>query len=186
MEEQVIYINFIAEINEKTTSHLLFLLTDQIRSGIKKFHINIASNGGTIFHAVSIFNFLNGLEGAEIHTHNLGQLDSSANLFFLAGHKRTASKASTFLLHPPQMNVAGNASLTIDFLKERVNSIEKDQIKMAEIIADKIRKTPKEVLKMFQSRKTYSSHEALELGFIDSIQEYIGKPGIPMFSITNQ
>lgn len=186
MEDQVIYINFVAEINEKTSAHLLFLLTDQLRSGVKKFHINIASNGGTVFHAVSIYNFISGLQGTEIHTHNLGQIDSSANLFFLTGHKRTASKASTFLLHPPQMNLAGNASLTIDFLKERVGSIEKDQIKMAEIIANKIGKTPDDVLAMFSARKTYSSTEALELGFIDSIEEYIGKPGVPMFSIMNQ
>jgi len=96
-----IFINFIAEISDKTSGNLLFILTDQIKSGIDKFHINISSNGGMVFHAVSIFNFLNGLEGVDVHTHNLGQIDSSANLIFLAGNKRTASKASTFLLPPP-------------------------------------------------------------------------------------
>lgn len=183
-----VYINFIAEINDRTAGNLLFLLTDQLRSGITKFHINIASNGGIVFHAVSIYNFLNGIENVQIHTHNLGQIDSSANLFFLAGSSRSASKASTFLLHPPQMNFrnAGEASLPIDFLKERLQSLEKDQAKMAEIIASRILKGPDEVIRMFNERKTYSSEEALDIGFIHEIREFVGTPNVPIYTITNQ
>lgn len=188
IESPTIFINYIAEINDKTAGYFLFILTDQLRSGIKKFQINIASNGGIVFHAVSIFNFLNGIEGVEIHTHNLVQIDSSANLIFLAGKKRTASKSSTFLLHPPQMNMRnqGETSFPIDFLKERLQSLEKDQIKMAEIIASKINKDSDEVIAMFNDRKTYSSKEAKDIGFIDDIQEFVGKPGVPIFTITNQ
>ncbi len=181
-----IFINFIAEINDKTTSLLLYLLTEQLRAGVKGYRMNISSNGGRVFNAVSIYNFLNGLKDVTIHTHNLGQIDSSANLIFLAGHKRTASKASTFLLHPPQMIFQGQGGMEINTLRERLESLEKDQLKMAEIIAEKIKKDSGDVLKMFTERRTYSSEDAKDLGFISEIDEFVASPGLPIFSITNQ
>jgi ATP-dependent protease ClpP protease subunit len=183
-----IYINFIAEINDKTTSLLLYILTEQLRAGVNSFRINISSGGGLVNYSVSIFNFLNGLTNITIHTHNLGQIDSGANLIFLAGQKRTASKASTFLLHPPQMNFQGQGLLgfSIETLRERLNSLEKDQHKMAEIISSKINRSTEDIVKMFNERKTYSSSEAKELGFISEIDDFVASPGLPIFSITNQ
>lgn len=186
--QTTIFINFIAEINDKTFSLLMFLLTEQLRAGIKNFRINISSNGGVVFHAVSIFNFLSGLKNVHIQTHNLGQIDSAANLIFLAGHKRTASKASSFLLHPPQMTIQGQGimSLPIEILKERLESLQKDETKMAEIIAERIGKRTEEVKEMFQERKTYSSTDSKTIGFIEEISEFVAEPGVPIFTITNQ
>lgn len=183
-QSQTTIINFVAVINDKTSSLLMFLLTEQLRSGINNFRINISSNGGIVFYAVSIFNFLSGLKNIHIHTHNLGQIDSGANLIFLTGDKRTASKASSFLLHPPEMPMQGQFS--IDHLKEKLESLEKDQEKMAEIIADKINRNRDEVIKMFNRRSTYSASEAQKLGFITEIEEFTGEPGVPIFTITNQ
>lgn len=185
-QPSTVFINFIAEINDKTTSLLLYLLTEQLRAGVNNFRINISSNGGKVFNAVSIYNFINGLKDVTIHTHNIGQIDSGANLIFLAGHKRTTSKASTFLLHPPQMTFQGSGSMDINTLHERLESLEKDQLKMAEIISVKIKKKTDVVIKMFNKRKTYSSEEAIKLGFISEIDEFIASPGLPIFSITNQ
>ena len=187
-KEQIIYINFIADINEKTSGLLIYLLTEQIRSGSKNFRINLSSGGGLLFHAVAIHNFLKGLKNVKIHTHNLGQIDSGANLIFLAGNYRTASKASTFLLHPPQMTIQsqGPAQFSIELLKEKLEGLEKDQDKMAEIIADNIGTSAKKVFQMFQDRNTFSSAEAMKLGFISKIEEFVASPGLPIFSITNQ
>lgn len=186
-QNQITIINFVAEINDKTSSLLMFLLTEQLRSGVSNFRINISSKGGMIFHAVSVFNFLNGLKNVHLHTHNLGQIDSGANLIFLAGQERTASKSSSFLLHQPELIIQGQgANFSIDFLKERIESLEKDEAKMAEIIADKIGKTQNDVLRMFKSRKTYSSSEAKDLKFINRIEEFVAEPGMPIFTITNQ
>lgn len=187
-QEQTIYINFIAEINDKTSSLLMFLLTEQLRAGVKNFRINISSGGGMVFHAVSIYNFLSGLKNVTIHTHNLGQIDSGANLIFVAGHKRTASKASTFLLHPPQLTLQsqGPANFSIDFLQERLESLKKDEDKMAEIIADKISKKKSDVLKMFKERKTYTSSDAKKHGLIMEVDDFVAEPGLPIYMITNQ
>lgn len=185
---QTIFVNFIADINDKTSSLLMFLLTEQLRAGVSNFRINISSGGGMVFHAVSIFNFLSGLKNVNLQTHNLGQIDSAANLIFLAGHKRTASKASSFLLHPPQITMQGQGavSFSIEFLQERLESLQKDEIKMAEIIAEKIGKKKEDILSMFKERKTYSSAEAKDRGFIESIEDFVAEPGIPIFTITNQ
>lgn len=188
IRQPIVFVNFIADINDKTSSLLMFLLTEQLRSGVKNFRINISSNGGTVFHAVSIFNFLSGLKDVHLQTHNLGQIDSAANLIFLAGQKRTASKASSFLLHPPQMGFQGQGiiSLSIEVLKEKLESLQKDQDKMAEIIAERIGKNKRDIVKMFNERKTYSSVEAKEKGFVQEIEEFVAESAIPIFTITNQ
>lgn len=187
-QNQITIINFVAGITDKTSSLLLFLLTEQFRSGTNNFRINISSGGGMIFHAVSIFNFLSGLKNVHIHTHNLGQIDSSASLIFLAGHKRTASKSSSFLLHSPEMitQSQGASQFSIELLREKLESLEKDEKKMAEIISSKIEKSQKDVLKMFKDRNTYSSAESKNLGFITEIEEFVAEPNIPIFTITNQ
>lgn len=183
-----VFINFIAEINDKTSSLLMFLITEQLRAGVKNFHVNISSNGGGVFYAISIFNFLSGLKNVTIQTHNLGQIDSAANLIFLAGHKRTASKASSFLLHPPEISIQGQVALSfsIEALRERLESLQQDEIKMAEVIGERIGKDKKEILKMFKERKTYSSTDAKTKGFIQEIEEFVAEPGLPIFTITNQ
>ncbi len=187
-ETQIIYINFVADINEKTASLLLFLLTEQLRSGVKNFRINIASNGGTVFHAVSIYNFLSGLKGVEIHTHNLGRIDSAANLIFLAGDKRTASPISSFLLHSPQITIQAQAAaqFSIETLSEILESLQKDEGKMIEIIAKKLGKSQKDIKKMFNSRKTYSPTQAISYGWVTGTEEFVATPDTPIFTITNQ
>ena len=57
---------------------------------------------------------------------------------------------------------------------------------MAEIIAEKIGKKKEDILTMFKERKTYSSAEAKDRGFIETIEDFVAEPGIPIFTITNQ
>ena len=187
-KSKLIFVNFIAEINDKTSSLLMFLLTEQLRSGMNNFRINISSGGGMVFHAVALYNFLSGLKDVYLHTHNLGQIDSAANLIFLAGQQRTASKASSFLLHPPKMGfqAQGMVQFSLQDLKERTLGLEKDERKIAEIIATRLNKDTQSILQMFERRETHSSEEAKNLGFIHSIEEFVAEPGTPIFTITNQ
>jgi ATP-dependent protease ClpP protease subunit len=184
--QPTVYINFIAGVNDKTSGLLIYLLTEQLRAGTKSFRINISSSGGTIFQAVAIHNFISGLRDVSVHTHNLGQIDSSANLIFLSGQRRTASKSSTFLLHPPQMNIQGPVAYPIEQLQEMINSLINDKEKIAEIIATKIGKSKEEVLRMSDERKPISTEQAKTLGFIHDVEEFVASPGLPIFSITNQ
>jgi len=185
-DQNRVFINFVGEINEKTNHLLIFLLTEQLRSGVSRFRINISSSGGTVFHAVSLFNFLSGLRDVDIHTHNLGQIDSAANLLFLSGTTRTASKASSFLLHPPHMIVQERTQFPLEVLRERLEGLEKDEYKIAEIIGLRLGKEREEILQMFKDRKTYSSAEAKGLGFIQEIEEFVAAPNTPIYTITNQ
>ena len=181
-------INFVGEINDKTTSLLFFLLTEQVRSGARKIRINLASNGGIVAHAISIFNFLIGLKDVHIHTHNLGKIDSGANLIFLAGKKRTASKVCSFLFHPPKMILQGQgfAQLDIEEIQEHLDTLKHDEQKMAEIIGMRIGKKPSEIINLFKERKTFSSEESKKLGLVTDIEDFVAAPGTPIFSITNQ
>ena len=97
-------------------------------------------------------------------------------------------KASSFLLHPPEISIQGQVALSfsIEALRERLESLQQDEIKMAEVIGERIGKDKKEILKMFKERKTYSSTDAKTKGFIQEIEEFVAEPGLPIFTITNQ
>lgn len=180
-----IVINFIGEINDKTTGILFFVLTNQLQSGVKEIRLNISSPGGLVFHAITVHNFILGLQDVTVHAHNLGQIDSAANVIFLAGKVRTASKAATFLMHPPKAMFNGPQAMSIEEMGERLEGLKSDETKMAGIIGACISKSPKEIIQMFKKRRTYSSEQGIELGFISRLEEYSVTPGQPTFTITN-
>lgn len=182
MPTATVIVNLIGEINNRTTTQFLFILSNQLQSGTKDFRINIPSPGGGVFHGITIYNFLIGLKGIVLHTHNLGQIDSVANLIYMAGNVRTASTTSTFLLHPPRA-IFPQGAYTIEDLRERVQGLESDERKLAEIIASRLTKPVKEVQEMFQLRKTYTSKEAKTLGFATKIEDFAASPDTPLYLV---
>ena len=65
----------------------------------------MASHGGANLYGFAIYNFLRSLP-VPVDTHNLGGVNSMANIIYLAGEHRTASPNSRFLLHPLHWNFA--------------------------------------------------------------------------------
>ncbi len=180
-----VYINFIGSINEKISSLLISLLTEQLSSGVKLYRINISSVGDIVFYAASLFNFISGLKDVIVNTHNIRQTDSTSNLLFFSGTKRIVNRSFGFFLHSLEIIIQSQIPLFLEFLKEKVEGEEKDELKMAKIIFNKINKNIDEILKMFKERKTYSAQESKKSGFILDIKDSVGFSDIPIYTITN-
>lgn len=183
---QHLYINFMANIDERRTSLLLTVISDYLKTGIKKITINISSLGGSVFHAVSLYNFIKGLKGIEVHTHNFGQVDSSANIIFLAGKIRTCSSAATFLFHGVKRIFYEKSAVNRQELKEHLESLNSDISKLAEIISINTNHSEKEVMRFFKKQKVFAAKEAKNWGLVKDIIDQTIPAGFPTIVITNQ
>lgn len=113
--------DFIGEINDEN----IFSLMDFTRSvqDISKLTINISSGGGSVFSAITIYNYLKNLP-YEITTHNLGEVSSAAILLYLAGTIRTSEDIAKFMIHPLAIGINGN--LPYNKVSELLKSIDID------------------------------------------------------------
>lgn len=184
---QHLFINFMADIDERRTSLLLAVISDYLKTGvIKKLTINISSLGGSVFHAISLHNFIKGLQNVEVHTHNFGQVDSSANIIFLAGKIRTCSSAATFLFHGVKRIFYEKSAVNKQELKEHLESLNSDINKLAEIISINTSHSKNEVMKFFKKQKVFTANEAKEWGLVQEVIDQTIPSGFPVIVITNQ
>ena len=114
----MIYINFSAEINSNTSEALMNFLADQINKGEREFYILISSPGGSTTDGITLYNFINSLPGKVI-MHNVGIIDSIANVIFLASKERYATPHSSFLFHGVAFNITQPGPLGEKELKEK-------------------------------------------------------------------
>lgn len=134
------------------------------------FHVSIASGGGEVISAFSLFNQMAGMD-ATIHTHNSGAVDSAALVPFLAGTRRTASKYSGFLLHQmvwtfptPEQTRAQIAEVT-GWLKNY------DRM-MAELISERSKLSFDDAQRMMKDGTNLTPEQALDYGIIDAIEDF--------------
>jgi ATP-dependent Clp protease, protease subunit len=96
------YIVFTADVQTTQAAKLRNALTTASNAG-NEIYLIISSGGGNVFEGLSIGAFMKTLP-VTITTHNIGQIDSIANLIFSAGTKRYANQNSSFLFHGVSMH----------------------------------------------------------------------------------
>lgn len=111
-------VHFLTDVNVASVRHLVDVCLnaisnrDQPATELKVF---ISSKGGDTVAGFTAYNFLKSLP-VRVTTHNLSNVESIANVIFMAGEERTASSLSRFLLHPLHW---GFASPQADHLRIR-------------------------------------------------------------------
>jgi len=166
---QTIFISFSAEINQNTTESLMGLLSDKLNNGFKDFYILFSTPGGNVANGVTLYNYLRSIP-AKITMHNIGIVDSIGNLIFLGGEPRYAVPNSSFLFHGVGFDITQSTRFEEKQLKERLNSIGRDQKLMSDIIAERTKLSTDEVGKMFLEAVTKTPEEAKKVGIINDIK----------------
>lgn len=127
-------INFTAPINSTTCGQLIDKASAAVQQDATRLVLNIATMGGECSYGFTIYNFLMSLP-IEIHTHNLGTVESMGNIIFLAGRRRTACLHSKFLLHPFHWHLSG----AVDHarMSEYTMSLDYDLYLFSRIVAER-------------------------------------------------
>ena len=165
----MIYVKFSSPINPQTSQNLMNFLSDQINKGQKEFYFLMSSPGGSVNDGVVLYNFIRALP-AKIVMHNIGIIDSIANVVFLAVDERYSNPASSFLFHGVGFDINQPQRFEEKELREKLAIIERDQKSIASIISERTKLTEQDVMEMFFRAKTKSPNEAKELGIIKDIK----------------
>jgi ATP-dependent Clp protease protease subunit len=176
------YIRFFGQVNADTTARLLKAVDEGIGNGTKRFHILISSPGGSVFHGLSIYNYLKGIP-AEVVTHNFGSVDSIGVVIYAAGSRRLSVPHARFLLHGVQSQFPAGAALKEPQLEERLKSMRIDIENIAGVISSTVSKPESEVAQMMIERTTLSPEEALQFGLVHEIEEQLIPDGASLVTI---
>lgn len=99
---------FCAEVNTQSVTALTTNAFNQLTTTTNNVFIAIDSSGGSVSEAVRAYEILRELSRSlttakrKLVTINLSNIESAANIIFLAADERVATPASSFLLHPPK------------------------------------------------------------------------------------
>lgn len=92
-------VHFLCPVNVSTVSVLQDQCLKALANGATSINLHISSSGGETTAGFTAYNFLKSLP-VPITTHNISNVESIANVIFMAGSVRKANPLSRFLLHP--------------------------------------------------------------------------------------
>lgn len=92
-------VHFFSPVTMSTVSWLQDRCLTAIGNGATHLNLHISSTGGDTVAGFTAYNFLKSLP-IPVTTHNISNIESMANIIFMAGSVRKANPMSRFLLHP--------------------------------------------------------------------------------------
>jgi len=158
-----------APVDPRTTTSLFQIFDNKLKEKVERLHLMLSSPGGTVYHGLSIYNFLKGAP-IEIYTYNFGTVDSIGIIIYCSGSRRFSVPHARFLIHGVQANFVGNQSLDEKALEERLKGLQIDYKNIARVIADTTQKPTDKVLDDMNSRTTLNPQEAKDYGLVHEIK----------------
>jgi ATP-dependent Clp protease protease subunit len=177
--KKIVYINFFDGIDPTKVNKFIQFTTEVINEhNPTELYFFIASNGGEVDSGFVLYNFLVSLQSKlTITMHNIGTIDSIANVVFVAGQNRFAAPNSSFLFHGVSMNMQGGANRTI--LKENLSRLEGMENRIAHTLSKHSILTEIELTSLFQQGEGKDVNFALSKEIIQEIKV----PSVPQGSI---
>lgn len=129
--------------------------------------VHISSVGGSAFDAIAIYDLLKKYPG-NVTTYIDALAASAASVVAMAGSKIVMSKYALLMIHKPMVGSGGNA----DELLKDVQMLNVVQSRLAQIYMDKSGLDGVTVNSLINSVTWMTADQALNLGFIDVIEDY--------------
>jgi len=171
-----LYIRFMAPVMPQSTTQLLQVVDKALADKVEKLHLLLSSPGGSVFHGLSLYNFLRGLP-IEVWTYNFGSVDSIGVVIFSSGRRRFSVPHARFLIHGVRFNIQGNASFDDKQLEENLKSLKIDQENIARVIADTTGKPLHTIEADMTNRTTLNPTQAKDYGLVHEIQSTLFPAG---------
>jgi ATP-dependent Clp protease, protease subunit len=162
------WIRFMAPVIPQTATQLLQTIDRKIAEGYERIHLMISSPGGSVFHGLSIYNYLKGAPVA-VDTYNFGSVDSIGVIIYCAGDRRVCVPNARFLLHGVSMTLPGNVPLDEKDLDERIKGLRIDYANISRVIAATTGREATAIESDMEARTTLNPEEAVEYGLVETI-----------------
>ncbi len=181
MSGKPIVIKFFKAVDDASITGLMNLIDQKTKEGAKEFIILMSTNGGSVFHGLSAYNYLKGLP-VSIVTHNFGNVDSIGVTLYCAGSRRYSSPQARFLLHGISWGFQ-NCRLEEKQIEEILKSIQIDIENTAKVISANTGKAIGDVTKAMTDRITLNPEQAKEWGLVHEIKTELFEEGSEVISI---
>jgi ATP-dependent Clp protease protease subunit len=129
--------------------------------------VHISSVGGSAFDAIAIYDLLKKYTG-NVTTYVDALAASAASIVAMAGQTVVMSKYALLMIHKPMVGSGGNA----DELLKDVQMLNIVQQRLAQIYVDKTGLDGVTINTLINAVTWLSADQALDLGFIDTIEDY--------------
>jgi ATP-dependent Clp endopeptidase proteolytic subunit ClpP len=163
------FIRFFAPVMPNTADMLFRAIDSKVKAKVERLYILISSPGGSVFHGLSLYNYLKGLP-IEINTYNFGSVDSIGVIIYCAGKKRFSVPHSRFLIHGVKFNINGQVSMDEKQIEEHLKGLKIDQQNIARVIADTTGKPMHKIEEDMHNRTTLNPQEAKDYGLVHEIK----------------
>lgn len=136
-----------------------------------KIELEFHSCGGDCAEGWAMYDELRA-SGKEIHATNVGTCASMATILFLAAKKgnRKAREHSQFLIHNAYIPMY-QGEMTIEKSKEINKALRAEREKLLDVYEERTGTDRKELEKQMDKGDFFGAEKALELGFVDAIEE---------------
>lgn len=165
-----VWIRFMAPVMPNTTEPLLKAIDQHIGAGADHIHLLLSTNGGSVFHGLSVHNYLRGLS-VPVTTYNFGTVDSIGVVMFCAGTKRVCVPHARFLIHPAALSLNGSFNLKEKDLEEMAKGLRIDAENICRVISDATGKPFADVENDMNNRTTLTPKQAKDYGLSSHIQK---------------
>lgn len=145
---------------------------DDVKSALQtipageKLIVNINSGGGSVMAGQEIYSLLHGRKDVEIHIQSLA--GSAASVIAMANTCKM-SPVATIMIHNVSMS---GASGDYHDMQKNAEILKTMNSALAEAYVAKTGKTKDEILKMMDKETWITAGQALEMGFIDEVEEF--------------
>lgn len=164
-------------ITPELVAGAIIWINSQLYSGsYTKLKFFLSSNGGDVDSSIRLYDFLKACP-LDIEMFGFGQIDSAANIIFLAGEKRFAVKNCRFFLHEGTFTI-GNPTSAIKAHEETLRVLKELLIRTSKIISSETGKDLTTVRNTLSQGKIFTTDEAKRFGIVHEIIEKLPKNSI--------
>lgn len=155
-------------IDQNSAQQFIGWINNQLyNQPIKKLKFLISSGGGDTDAAIRIYSYLKALP-VEVETIGFGQIDSAANIIFLAGSTRYAVEGCRFLLHEGTFNV-GMPNAPLRNHEENLKFFHELFKKHIEILSKETKKKSIEIKRVLSSGTIMTAEMAKSFGIVHDV-----------------
>ena len=164
-----IFVCFFGDITPQSVQNITRVFLELSGHRPASISFLFSSRGGDVSAGITLHNFLRSLS-IDLILFNMGSIDSIATVIFLSGEERYACPHSTFLFHGTALNISGNHSIRLNQLRELESQIQKDEEKIAGIVAKHTNIGLEEIKEFFNQGVSKDLQFAKEKGLIKDIK----------------
>lgn len=165
-------VTFVGPMHYPATKNLRNLCSQLVTTRTSELYLLFSSTGGSLAEGFALYNFLRALP-MKLTIHNIGSVESIANIVFLSADQRFAAPETHFLLHGFDWSFSEKTTLVHERIKEISTSLSSDEERFRSLLKQRSGLSEEKLKEMdfFRRSLVIKAPEAQSLGLVHGVKE---------------